>query len=137
MSTEKEVTTFIDLLPFIGLGAVGGFVKALNDKNFSLIDMATRIITGGFCALLGGLYLTSTSYPLEVQYAFSGAVGVAGSDLIKALMVRMTKEITGGETIVEENKNHIGGGIGGGTDNDTYTPQDYAESFDNGNDESD
>lgn len=123
MSTEKEVTTFFDLLPFIGLGAAGGFVKALNDKNFNLYDMLVRIVTGAFCALLGGLYLTSTSYPLEVQYAFSGAVGVAGSDLIKALMVRMTKEIAG-ETVVEEQKDYFSDGTGGGIGADTlvYVP---------------
>lgn len=96
MSSEKEVTSaFSDLWPFLALGGAGGFVKALNDKNFSIKDLVVRVVTGAFCAFLGGLYLTSTNYPLEVQYAFSGAVGVAGSDLIKALMRRMSKEITG------------------------------------------
>lgn len=98
MSSEKEVTSiFSDLWPFLALGGAGGFVKALNDKNFNLRDLLVRVVTGSFCAFLGGLYLTSTTYPLEVQYAFSGAVGVAGSDLIKALIRRLSKEITGEE----------------------------------------
>lgn len=114
MSSEKDVTSiFSDLWPFLALGGAGGFVKALNDKNFNLKDLLVRVVTGSFCAFLGGLYLTSTSYPLEVQYAFSGAVGVAGSDLIKALMRRMSKEITGEEINIDYYSDDSGSGGAG------------------------
>lgn len=132
MSSEKEVTsTFADLWPLIALGGAGGFVKALNDKNFNPKDLAVRVVTGAFCAVLGGLYLTSTSYSLEVQYAFSGAVGVAGSDLIKALMRRMSKEITGEENTDYFDNNGIGGSAGfHGTKADTNDLTDNSDNTD-------
>lgn len=117
MPNEKEVSsTLMDLWPFMLLGGAGGFIKAINDKNFNIKDLLIRVVTGAFCASLGGLYLSSTSYSIEVQYAFSGAVGVAGSDLIKALMRRMTKEITGEETGDDEQAtNYLGSDSGSNT----------------------
>lgn len=85
----------IELWPFIALGGAGGAIKSINDDTFSFRELIIRVITGAFCAVLMGLYLKTTTYPLEMQFAFAGAVGVAGGDLIKALIKRMTKEITG------------------------------------------
>lgn len=123
MSSEKEVSsTLMDLWPFMLLGGAGGFIKAINDKNFNIKDLLIRVITGAFCASLGGLYLSSTSYSIEVQYAFSGAVGVAGSDLIKALMRRMTKEITGETANDEEQGLSYLGSDGGSNASGDFVP---------------
>lgn len=51
--------------------------------------------TGGFASSLTLLYLSTTSYPVALQGIACGMVGILGADLIKAIRVRMFKEITG------------------------------------------
>ena len=68
------------LAPFIGMGAAGGVIRAMNTKDFTWKNLITRAITGGFGAALAGLYLKHTPYAIEAQFAIAGAYNGAGAN---------------------------------------------------------
>lgn len=72
------------LAPFVGLGAVGGLIRELNVKHFSWKDLFSRAVTGMFAGLLVGMYLKTSDYGLEMQYAITGIVGATAPELMKA-----------------------------------------------------
>ena len=75
-TTSLDKVTY--LAPFIGMGAAGGVIRAMNTKNFTWKNLITRAITGGFGAALAGLYLKHTPYTIEAQFAMAGAIGAGG-----------------------------------------------------------
>ena len=89
------MTVIKDIFPFIGLGAMGGVIRSINVRPFSLKELLIRTVTGGFAATLAMLYLTTTSYPPAMQSFICGAVGVLGTDLLNAVRIRLYKDITG------------------------------------------
>ena len=95
MSDKDLATTVKDLIPFIGLGAMGGIVRSINVRPFSVRELIIRMLTGSFAAFLAYLYLSTTNYSPALQSAICGAVGVLGTDLLNAIRDRMYKEITG------------------------------------------
>ena len=74
----------IYLAPFVGMGAVGGAIRAMNTKNFTWKNLIIRAVTGGFGAALAGLYLKHTPYAIEAQFAMAGAIGAMSCELIQA-----------------------------------------------------
>ena len=95
MSDKDLATTVKDLIPFIGLGAMGGIVRSINVRPFSVKELVIRTVTGGFAATLAMLYLSTTTYPPSMQSFICGAVGVLGTDLLNAVRDRLYKDITG------------------------------------------
>lgn len=98
--TDKEFTAFInDIVPFVGLGALGGFIKALNASDkFTWRTVLIRILTGAFGGLIGGMWLLTTSFPPLLKLAMAGAVGATTNELIAAVQHRLCREITGEHT---------------------------------------
>ena len=89
------MATAKDLAPFVGLGAMGGVVRSINVRPFSVKEFVIRTVTGGFAASLAMLYLATTTYPPSMQSFICGAVGVLGTDLLNAVRDRLYKDITG------------------------------------------
>lgn len=112
MPNEKEIVDFLsDVGPFIGVGAIGGLIRALNTKPFSWGQTLIRMITGGSLSAIALMYLYTTTYPLFVQGFLCGVIGIAGDDIIKAVRIRLYKEVAGeddydGET--EQDNSHSG-----------------------------
>lgn len=89
------MATAKDLAPFVGLGAMGGVIRSINVRPFSVKELVIRTVTGGFAASLAMLYLATTTYPPSMQSFICGAVGVLGTDLLNAVRDRLYKDITG------------------------------------------
>ena len=85
------------LAPFIGMGAAGGVIRALNTKNFTWKNLIIRAITGGFGAALAGLYLRHAPYAIEAQFAIAGVVGSMSCDLIQAAQTWLMNKATNGK----------------------------------------
>ena len=98
--TDKEFTAFInDIVPFVGLGAFGGFIKALNASDkFTWRTVLVRLLTGAFGGLIGGMWLLTTSFPPLLKLAMAGAIGVTANELIVAIQHRLCREIMGEHT---------------------------------------
>lgn len=95
MSDKDLASAVKDFIPFIGLGAMGGIIRSINVRPFSVKELIIRTLTGGFAASLAMLYLSTTTYPPSMQSFICGAVGVLGTDLLNAVRDRMYKDITG------------------------------------------
>ena len=109
MATGNENTTaasFAYLVPFVGLGAAGGFIRELNTKKFSWKELLVRGITGAFGAVLAGLYLKHTAYSIEMQYAFAGAIGATAPELMKAVQHWLIRKLGGDEHDLDEGNNN-------------------------------
>ena len=93
------------LAPFIGMGAAGGVIRAMNTKNFTWKTLITRAITGGFGAALAGLYLKHTPYTIEAQFAIAGAIGSMSCELIQAAQTWLMNKATnqGGYGVYDQN----------------------------------
>ena len=84
----------IYLAPFVGMGAVGGAIRAMNTKNFTWKNLIIRAVTGGFGAALAGLYLRHTPYAIEAQFAMAGAIGSMSCELIQAAQTWLMNKAT-------------------------------------------
>ena len=95
------------LAPFIGKGAVGGAIRAMNTKNFTWKNLIIRAVTGGFGAALAGLYLRHTPYAIEAQFAMAGAIGAMSCELIQAAQTWLMNKATnqGGVSYDPYNRN--------------------------------
>lgn len=89
------------LTPFIGIGACGGAIRALNQEHISWKDLIIRAITGAFGAFLAGLYLKHTVYSFEMQYAIAGAIGAVAPELFKAVQLWIIQKLGGDEHLVD------------------------------------
>ena len=85
---------FTYLAPFIGMGAAGGVIRAMNTKDFTWKNLIIRAVTGGFGAALAGLYLRHTPYTIEAQFAMAGAIGSMSCELIQAAQTWLMNKAT-------------------------------------------
>ena len=91
---SNSLNNFTYLAPFIGMGAAGGAIRAMNTKDFTWKNFFTRAVTGAFGAALAGLYLRHTPYAIEAQFAIAGAVGSMSCELIQAAQTWLMNKAT-------------------------------------------
>ena len=94
ITQTSNLDKFTYLAPFVGMGAAGGAIRAMNTKNFTWKNLIIRAITGGFGASLAGLYLRHTPYAIEAQFAIAGAVGAMSCELIQAAQTWLMNKAT-------------------------------------------
>ena len=91
---SNSLNNFTYLAPFIGMGAAGGAIRAMNTKDFTWKNLIIRAVTGGFGAALAGLYLRHTPYAIEAQFAIAGAIGAMSCELIQAAQTWLMNKAT-------------------------------------------
>ena len=94
ITQTSTLDKFTYLAPFIGMGAAGGAIRAMNTTDFTWKNLFTRAVTGGFGAALAGLYLRHTPYPIEAQFAMAGAVGSMSCELMQAAQIWLMNKAT-------------------------------------------
>lgn len=94
--SDKEIYTLLkDALPFIGIGTVGGVVRALNTQPFSWKRLFIRGMTGGFVGGLLILYLSALNYSVATQGIICGTGGVLGAELLAVLTNNIRRKVMG------------------------------------------
>lgn len=99
------------LAPFIGIGATGGLIRAMNAKKFSWKSLFNLVITGAFAGMLAGLYLKHTGYSFETQCAFAGAIGATAPELLKAVQNWLIKKLGGEPKDLEDTNEETTDGV--------------------------
>lgn len=94
ITQTSNLDKFTYLAPFIGMGAAGGAIRAMNTKDFTWKSLFTRAVTGAFGAALAGLYLRHTPYAIEAQFAIAGAIGSMSCELIQAAQTWLMNKAT-------------------------------------------
>ena len=94
ITQTSTLDKFTYLAPFIGMGAAGGAIRAMNTKDFTWKNLIIRAVTGGFGAALAGLYLRHTPYAIEAQFAIAGAIGSMSCELIQAAQTWLMNKAT-------------------------------------------
>ena len=78
---SKHQTYVINL----AIAALGGVVRALNSREFSLGTLAKHMLSGVFVGVIVTLILVQAEMPETMKTAIAGTSGYAANDILQAL----------------------------------------------------
>jgi hypothetical protein len=75
------------------ISALGGVVRALNSREFSVLILIKHIVSGVFVGIIATLILTHSDMPETMKTAIAGTSGYAANDILQAFTPWVKKRL--------------------------------------------